>query len=319
MKKIICALLTAILILQAGMGLVYADTANSVKQTESIEVLKIEIVAPGNLLIQGNRIALQNGQYSYKLLLRSTGELTFDNDLKIYYQGVDGIYRLHYEIDPTDQHIMIVTGTFNNLMAASPLLESIRSNISEDTYFYQLDLKTRNGFTFTNTLTFKFDGKKYGYTLNYAYDLLADKNTLLINGISGSGQISELADQVTAAIARKQSGGDSTAKAAQSTKTNVLKKASNSTITKVTGGTGSLTVNWTLSSGANGYRIQYCKNKTFLTGTKSVYVRSGSKGTVKIKNLQKNQRYYVRIRPYKIISGIEVYSSWSGIKSAKTK
>ena len=103
---------------------------------------------------------MEEGLYMYRLTLRSDKTLTFDNQLKIYYQGINGNYSLHYEIDPTDNHLMVVTGLFENIIVSSPLLKKfsaakrnwILSKISEDSYFYRLDLKTNEGFTFIKEL-----------------------------------------------------------------------------------------------------------------------------------------------------------------------
>lgn len=124
--------------------------------------------------------------------------MTFDNDLDVYYQGINGKYQLNYEIDETDDHIMIVTGTFDNIFIKSPLLEKlsdesknwILSHFSEDNYFYQLTLKTAEGFSFTNMLKYLYDAKEYGYSIDYVYDLLTNGNTLAINWIITDGWLS---------------------------------------------------------------------------------------------------------------------------------
>ncbi len=39
----------------------------------------------------------------------------------------------------------------------------------------------------------------------------------------------------------------------------------------------------------------------------------------KVKKLKAKKKYYVRIRTYKTLNGKKVYSSWSKVKSVKTK
>ena len=46
---------------------------------------------------------------------------------------------------------------------------------------------------------------------------------------------------------------------------------------------------------------------------------SSKKSKVKFSKLRKNKKYYVRIRTYIKVSGKKVYSTWSGVKSKKTK
>ena len=161
--------------------------------SDAVEIISEEWRCPDDIVIAGNNIKVQNGTYSYKLTLRANGTLTFDNDLEVFYQGINGRYQLYYEIDETDNHIMIVTGNFENIIIASPLLEKfsdksktrIHSHISDDTYSYQLVLRTSEGFSFTNTLRFLFDSKPLGYSLHYTYNLLTKQQSLIINRISG--------------------------------------------------------------------------------------------------------------------------------------
>lgn len=39
----------------------------------------------------------------------------------------------------------------------------------------------------------------------------------------------------------------------------------------------------------------------------------------KVKKLKAKKKYYVRVRTYKTVKGKKVYSSWSKVKSIKTK
>ena len=168
----------------------------------SIEIVSEEWTGIAEYVRSGTNISIKDGKYSYRLVIRSDRTLTFDNDLEIWYQGINGRYRLHYDIDKTDNHTMIVTGVFDNIIIASPLLEKlsaadrewILAHISSDSYFYQLVLKTKEGFSFINSLRFLVDAKKHGYTAKYSYDLLTDKQTLIICGIPDCGDTGHEAD-----------------------------------------------------------------------------------------------------------------------------
>ena len=51
-----------------------------------------------------------------------------------------------------------------------------------------------------------------------------------------------------------------------------------------------------------------------------LYARKKQKTTKnKVKKLKAKKKYYVRIRTYKTVNGKKVYSSWSKVKSVKTK
>ena len=62
---------------------------------------------------------------------------------------------------------------------------------------------------------------------------------------------------------------------------------------------GKMTVKWGKDAKATGYQIQYCPDKTFKTGNKSVSINSASTVSKVIGNLAKGKTYYVRIRTFK--------------------
>ena len=158
---------------------------------ESLESVCQELTNPIEFIISGTDIPLDNGTYSFRLVIRSDRTLTFDNELENTYQGIDGNYRLHYDIDQDETHTMIVDGAFANIITASPLLEKlpeavqkwVQDHIHDDSYLYQLALKTEEGFSFQNTLGLLLDEKQTGFSLKYCYDQIRKKSSLIINGI----------------------------------------------------------------------------------------------------------------------------------------
>ena len=166
----------------SGDALSTAETGTDITLSVQIESVGEEPADNAECAVISKDYSLKNGRYSFQYVMKTTGELTFDNDLEISYQGVNGRYQLHYEIIEPDSHIMTVTGTFDNIISASPLMGKVRDRVSEDSYFYQLALRTKEGFSFANKLTFLFDGKGYDYSLRYSYDLLTDSQTLDISG-----------------------------------------------------------------------------------------------------------------------------------------
>ena len=140
----------------------------------------------GDFVLSGRDINIGKGKYSYLFRLSPNGTLVFDNDLTREYQGVNGKYQLHYDINEADQHTMIVTGEFDHIITASPLLEKISagnknrilSNVSDDSYFYQLVLKTKEILTFRNNLGFSYNSDQHGYSIDYQYDIAADKQNV---------------------------------------------------------------------------------------------------------------------------------------------
>ena len=164
------------------------------RASSSIKIIGEKWKRPEEFIISSRNIPLDAGKYSYELKIRSDGTLSFNNDPEVLYQGIDGHYQLDYRIDETDNHIMIVTGLFENIITESPALNILPSrgknwvlaNVSDDSYFYQLNLRTKEGFTFTNNLSFLFDSRPNVYSLSYMYELLNNAHALRVNGSVGS-------------------------------------------------------------------------------------------------------------------------------------
>ena len=140
----------------------------------------------GDFVLSGRDIIVEDGIYSYLFRLSPNGTLVFDNHLERKYQGIDGRYQLHYDIDEAGLHNMIVTGEFDHIITASPLLEKlsaktrnrILSNVSDDSYFYHFVLKTEKELTFRNSLAFLYGSDRHGFSFDYRYEISADKQTV---------------------------------------------------------------------------------------------------------------------------------------------
>ena len=72
------------------------------------------------------------------------------------------------------------------------------------------------------------------------------------------------------------------------------------------------------ASQVSGYQIKYASDKRF-TKSKTITVSGIGKTAKTIKKLSSNKQYYVKIRTYKTVDGKKYYSSWSKVKSVKTK
>jgi len=78
-----------------------------------------------------------------------------------------------------------------------------------------------------------------------------------------------------------------------------------------------MTVKWGKNAKATGYQIQYCPDKTFKTGNKSVSITSASTVSKVIGSLAKGKTYYVRIRTFKTVGSTKYFSAWGTVKSVK--
>ena len=75
-----------------------------------------------------------------------------------------------------------------------------------------------------------------------------------------------------------------------------------------------MTVKWKKSADAEGYELQYSRDKRFRKGTKTVDVEEGSTVEATVRNLKKG-KYYVRVRAV----SEEGNSDWSTVKSVNIK
>lgn len=90
-------------------------------------------------------------------------------------------------------------------------------------------------------------------------------------------------------------------------------------IKKLSKGKKKFTVTWAKVSGVKGYQIQYSSDKKLKKNNKSVTVTKQKTTNATVKKLKSKKKYYVRVRTYKTVNGKKIYSSWSKVKSVKTK
>lgn len=98
------------------------------------------------------------------------------------------------------------------------------------------------------------------------------------------------------------------------------KKAS---ISKLSKGKKAIGISWKKVSTIKGYQIQLATDKNFKKNKKTVTVSKQKTTKTTVKKLKAKKKYYVRIRTYKNVKyqgkTIKVYSSWSKVKTVKTK
>lgn len=99
-------------------------------------------------------------------------------------------------------------------------------------------------------------------------------------------------------------------------------KPKSTSISKLTKGKKQFKVTWKKVSSIDGYQIQYSTDKKFKKNVKTVTAKKSSTSAT-VKKLKSSKTYYVRVRTYKTkkVNGktTKVYSSWSKVKSVKTK
>ena len=88
---------------------------------------------------------------------------------------------------------------------------------------------------------------------------------------------------------------------------------------KVKSAKKAISVEWKKVSGVKGYQVQIATDKKFKKNKKTVTIKKQKTTKTTVKKLKAKKKYYVRVRTYKIVNGKKVYSSWSKVKSVKTK
>ena len=96
-------------------------------------------------------------------------------------------------------------------------------------------------------------------------------------------------------------------------------KSKSTKIKKVKGSKKAIAVQWVKTKGVKGYQVQVATDKKFKKNKKTVTIKKQKTTKTTVKKLKAKKKYYVRIRTYKIVNGKKVYSSWSKVKSVKTK
>ena len=124
----------------------------------------------------------------------------------------------------------------------------------------------------------------------------------------------ELPQQAAQQTAQQQSTQNDTTTA----QTEVAKPKSVSP-KKVKAAKKAISVEWKKVSGVKGYQVQVATDKKFKKNKKTVTVKKQKTTKTTVKKLKAKKKYYVRVRTYKIVNGKKVYSSWSKIKTVKTK
>ncbi|MGN0701736.1 MAG: lectin like domain-containing protein [Lentihominibacter sp.] len=90
-------------------------------------------------------------------------------------------------------------------------------------------------------------------------------------------------------------------------------------ITKLYRGSRKFTAKWSKRTAqVSGYQLSYATKSNFSNG-KTVTITRNYTTKRTVKKLKRRTRYYVRVRTYKTVKGTRYYSSWSSVKSVKTR
>lgn len=82
---------------------------------------------------------------------------------------------------------------------------------------------------------------------------------------------------------------------------------------------GTIKIRWNKDAQVTGYEIRYASDKKFKKGKKSIYIKNNKICSKTIKKLKKGQKYYIKIRGYKVIDGKRYYGNYSKVKAVTVK
>lgn len=176
----------------------------------------------------------------------------------------------------------------------------------------KLTVKTYYSASFVEETDFFFDPGPLGDNAAYRSVIVMVKGTKQ-DEVNDSKPATKPSESATTPSTTQPTTKPSTTK---NTKTVKPKKTS---IKKLSKGKKKFTVTWAKVSGVKGYQIQYSSNKKFKKNNKSVTVTKQKTTKATVKKLKSKKKYYVRVRTYKTVNGKKIYSSWSKVKSVKTK
>lgn len=176
----------------------------------------------------------------------------------------------------------------------------------------KLTVKTYYSASFVEETDFFFDPGHLGDNAAYRSVSVIVKGTKQ-DEIKDSKPATKPSEPVTTPSTTQPATKPSTTK---NTETVKPKKTS---IKKLSKGKKKFTVTWAKVSGVKGYQIQYSSDKKFKKNNKSVTVTKQKTTKATVKKLKSKKKYYVRVRTYKTVNGKKIYSSWSKVKSIKTK
>uniref|UniRef100_UPI003FEF6F22 fibronectin type III domain-containing protein n=1 Tax=Eubacterium sp. TaxID=142586 RepID=UPI003FEF6F22 len=176
----------------------------------------------------------------------------------------------------------------------------------------KLTVKTYYSASFVEETDFFFDPGPLGDNAAYRSVIVMVKGTKQ-DEVKDSKPATKPSEPATTPSTTQPTTKPNTTK---NTKTVKPKKTS---IKKLSKGKKKFTVTWAKVSGVKGYQIQYSSNKKFKKNNKSVTVTKQKTTKATVKKLKSKKKYYVRVRTYKTVNGKKIYSSWSKVKSVKTK
>ena len=302
----------------------YNYVGNPILTTDERDAYKIEIPKGSGL-----------SQFSVNLSSKAFAPLGSNCTLILYnseFEPYDGFKPLTVSLNSTlNETIYLYEGTYYIAVVNdnSPIEYTFTTTFKPQGTFTCVEHKgklvntvnptcTQNGY---NSYVCQICGAKYNEIIPaYGHNAVIDYEvapTLVSSGLTRGSHCSICGAVITPQTVIPQISAPTTTTPTTAPKP-VLKPKS-AKFKKVKAVKKAISVQWKKVSGVKGYQVQVATDKKFKKNKKTATVKKQKTTKVTIKKLKAKKKYYVRIRTYKTVKGKKVYSSWSKVKTIKTK
>ena len=305
----------------------YNYVGNPILTTDERDAYKIEIP-------QGSGLS----QFSVTLSSKAFAPLGSDCTLILYnseFEPYDGFKPLTVSLNSTlNETIYLYEGTYYIAVVndKSPIEYTFTTTFKPQGTFTCVEHKgklvntvnptcTQNGY---NSYVCQICGTQYNEIIHaYGHNVVIDYEvapTVVSSGLTRGSHCSICGTVITPQTVIPQiSAPTQPTTTTPTTAAKPVSKPKSASIKKVKSAKKAISVQWKKVSGVKGYQIQVATDKKFKKNKKTVTVKKQKTTKTKIKKLKSKKKYYVRMRTYKTVNGKKIYSSWSKIKTVKTK
>ena len=304
----------------------YNYVGNPILTTDERDAYKIEIPKGSGL-----------SQFSVTLSSKAFAPLGSNCTLILYnseFEPYDGFKPLTVSLNSTlNETIYLYEGTYYIAVVNdnSPIEYTFTTTFKPQGTFTCVEHKgklvntvnptcTQNGY---NSYVCQICGAQYNEIIPaYGHNAVIDYEvapTLVSSGLTRGSHCSICGAVITPQTVIPQISAPAQPIVTPNTTVKPVSKPKSAKIKKVKPAKKAVSVEWKKVSGVKGYQIQVATDKKFKKNKKTATVKKQKTTKVTIKKLKAKKKYYVRIRTYKTVNGKKIYSSWSKVKSVKTK
>ena len=304
----------------------YNYVGNPILTTDERDAYKIEIPKGSGL-----------SQFSVTLSSKAFAPLGSNCSLILYnseFEPYDGFKPLTVSLNSTlNETIYLYEGTYYIAVVNdnSPIEYTFTTTFKPQGTFTCVEHKgklvntvnptcTQNGY---NSYVCQICGAQYNEIIPaYGHNAVIDYEvapTLVSSGLTRGSHCSICGAVITPQTVIPQISAPATTPTQPTQTSKPVAKPKSAKFKKVKAAKKAVSVEWKKVSGVKGYQVQVATDKKFKKNKKTVTVKKQKTTKVTIKKLKAKKKYYVRIRTYKTVNGKKVYSSWSKVKTVKTK